>query len=213
MQDFVTVTGMVIKVVPSLEYDRRLEILTVERGKISAFAKGARKVTGKLTASTDLFAFGKFKLYEGKTSYSVIEADISNYFEFLRTDFIASSYAMYFLEMMDYYTRENNDEKDMLGLLYQSVRALENEKLDDRLIKCIFELKTLVIEGEYPPIVEGYKEATLYTLEYISKSPLERLYTFVVDEQVLTQLESICSLLMKKYVNKSFKSLEILEEL
>lgn len=39
MREQVILTGMVIKSAPAGEYDRRLVILTCERGKITAFAR------------------------------------------------------------------------------------------------------------------------------------------------------------------------------
>ena len=71
MQDAVTVTGLILKQTPIGEYDRRICLLTKERGKISAFAKGSRKPGNRLAAATNPFSFGTFKLYEGRSSYNV----------------------------------------------------------------------------------------------------------------------------------------------
>lgn len=106
MQGITETTGMVLKAEPMNDYDRRVVLLTKERGKISAFARGARKQNSKLLAATNPFCFGAFKLYEGRTSYNVMEAEITNYFEGLRNDYEGAFYGMYFLEVMDYYTRE-----------------------------------------------------------------------------------------------------------
>lgn len=92
MQEFVKLTGIVLKTVPIGEYDRRVVILTKERGKISAFAKGARKPNSRLVAAASPFVFGEFKMYEGRSSYNIMEADIRNYFEGLREDFSAACY-------------------------------------------------------------------------------------------------------------------------
>lgn len=215
MQGFTEITGMVLKAEPIGEYDRRVVILTKEKGKISAFARGARKQTSRLLAATNPFSFGKFRLYAGRSSYNLTEADISNYFEGLRTDFEGAYYGMYFLEVMDYYTRENNEDKEMLKLLYQSLRALMHEKFPNRLIRYIFEMKAMVLSGEFPGMPESgdYEESTRYAVHYIMSSSVEKLYTFTVTDTVLAQLAKIADDYRKRYTDRAFKSLEILESL
>lgn len=213
MQEYVRLTGMVLKTVPIGEYDRRVVILTKERGKISAFAKGARKPNSRLVAAASPFSFGEFKLYEGRTSYNIVEAEISNYFEGLREDFEGACYGMYFLEMMDYYTRENNDEKQMLKLLYQSLRALQHPGLKRELVRCIFELKAIVLNGEFPGLLrhQTYLESTVYAVNYIVTSSVEKLYTFTVTDEVLVQMMEIAENFRRRFIDREIKSLRMLE--
>jgi DNA repair protein RecO (recombination protein O) len=152
MGQTITLTGMVLSAAPVGEYDRRVMILTKERGKISAFARGARRPGNQLMAAVSPFSFGRFETYEGRSSYTVVKADITNYFRELAEHMENACYGFYFLELTDYYARENTEEIHMLKLLYQSLRALEKENLDNRLVRRIFELKTMVINGEYPNV-------------------------------------------------------------
>ena len=215
MQDFTIVTGMIIKAVPIGEYDRRLVLLTKEKGKISAFARGARKPNSRFVASTNLFCFGTFKLYAGRDSYTLSETEILNYFEDLRMDFEGAYYGMYFLEIADYYTRENNDEREMLKLLYQSLRALSHPALKNKLIRAVFEIKSVVINGEFPGAPSGkeYLDSTKFTIDYIIDSSVEKLYTFTVTDEVLDELRSIGNWTRKHCLTGRFKSLEILDTL
>ncbi|MDE6602217.1 MAG: DNA repair protein RecO [Lachnospiraceae bacterium] len=215
MQGITEITGMVLKAEPINDYDRRVVLLTKERGKISAFARGARKQNSKLLAATNPFCFGTFKLYEGRTSYNVMETEVTNYFEGLRDDYEGAFYGMYFLEVMDYYTRENNDEKEMLKLLYQSLRALMHGGLSNVLVRYIFEMKAMVLSGEFPgmPKEGDWEESTRYAVNYITESTVEKLYTFTVTPQVLAQLKTIADDYRRRYIDRPFKSLEIVENI
>ena len=180
---------------------------------------------------------------------------IQNYFRELAADFNAAYYGFYFLEFADYYCQENNDETEMLKLLYQTLRALESPAFSNRLVRCIYELKTLTINGEAPnvfgctkcgkkkelhwfsgktarmlcdhcvnelrrkpenmaalPTYQKVQESTVYTMQYIMTAKLAKLYTFSVSDQVLWELQQCIREYMKYYINHSFKSLKILEE-
>lgn len=214
-------TGMVIKAEPIGEYDKRVVLLTLEKGKISAFAKSARRPNNKLMAATNPFCFGTFKLYVGRSSYNITDIEVSNYFENLRMDYEAAYYGMYFLEISDFYTRENNDERNMLKLLYQSLRALGAKSLNRRLVRSIFEIKSIVVNGEFPGIGEipgfrgenGLLQDTVAVIQYINASCIEKLYTFKVSDEVLAQLIDFSNQCRKCFLDKDFKSIEILENL
>lgn len=215
MQEHIVVTGIILKQSPVGEYDRHICLLTKERGKITAFAKGARRPGNRLAAATNPLSFGVFKLYEGRNSYTIAEADIQNYFEELRSDYIGACYGMYFAEIADFYTRENNDEREMMKLLYQSLRALTKESLPNPLIRAVFECKAIVVNGEFPgiPTDRNLDSSTVYALEYIVNSTIEKLYTFTVSEKCLEELQQMAKEYMNRCVGHNFKSLEVLQTL
>ena len=134
----------------------------------------------------------------------------------------------------------------MLKLLYQTMRSLINHHIPNRLIRYIFELKALTINGQGPHVFQyitcGNKDrpavfsaakgglvcsecdrdvidgmildnSTLYSMQYIESISIEKLYTFTVTDKVMDELERVMGRLLEIYVNRRFKSLEILETL
>ena len=246
MGNNIVVTGMVLQVMPIGEYDKRNTLLTKERGKITAFARGARRPNSQLLAAANPFCFGEFELFEGRSAYTLARATIQNYFRELTGDFDATYYGFYFLEFANYYTKEQNDEREMLKLLYQTMKALTSPHIPNLLIRRIFELKAFCINGEGPQVFQCVRcqkkdgqmvfsaregglvctdcarnisdgisldNSTLYTMQYIEISTIEKLYTFTVSREVLEKLSGIMERYCLLYVEKRFKSLEILETL
>ena len=207
---------MVLLAVPSGEYDKRTVILTKERGKITAFARGARRQNSTLLAAANPFAFGTFTLYEGRNAYTLVKAEISNYFTEVREDFEAACYGCYFMEVAEYYTRENLDGGAVLNLLYATLRALTKKKPDNELIRCIFEMKAMVVNGEYPyDVVQDTSllEATRYALGYVIQSPIQKLYTFTLAPEVFQQFRKVQDYFNRQFIDRDFKSLTILKQL
>ncbi len=213
MQDFLKVTGMVIGSYPQGEYDRRVVLLTRECGKITAFVKGARRQGSRFMGTTDMFVFGNFELFVGKSSYNIQNAEILNYFEFLRTDITAAYYAMYFLELADYYSLENNDESLLLLLVYRAIQGLKSAKLDNEFVRRIFEIKLFVIEGELIPIdrIGSFPDTVYGLIDYVAESSIEKLFNIQVSPGMMTAVSDIADYERKHLVDRHLNSLEILD--
>ncbi len=211
MREQLSVTGMVLMAAPVGEYDRRLVILTRGRGKITAFARGVRRPGNQLMAAAAPFVFGKFLLYEGRDAYTLAGAEVENYFREIAGDMEAACYGSYFLELADYYGRENIDATETLRLLYQSLRALLKPSVPNRLVKPVYELKLMEINGEYRELPLGrLNDSTLYAWQYVLAAPVESLYTFTLTDQVLGEFVRCVEQNKERFIDKTFHSLDIL---
>ena len=216
--------GMVLSVMPMGEYDRRIELLTSDLGRISAFARGARKPGSSMVSLTRVFAFGTFRLLQGKTAYILKGGTISSYFEELTADLDLACYGFYFLEVAQYFSRENQEAADMLKLLYYSLKALNLTSVPNRLVRCIYELKMLHLNGLCPPVdmmvsgqgdfafSRGISTACRKACEHVISYPPEKQFTFVLSETILKEFERIVGRLMQQNVDRQFKSLPLLNQ-
>lgn len=238
----VTLTGIVLSSSDVGEFDKRIVILSKEAGRVTAFAKGARRPNNPMVAACSPFCYGSFEAYEGHNSYHISKADISNYFRDLVTDYDRVCLGSYFLEVADYLSVEGVDERARLALLYQSLKAIESGKFSHRLLRDIYDLKTWVIDGEYPNVFSccacGKKEnlktfslklhgtvcadcsnkesgteigpSTLYAMQYIVSSSIEKLYTFVLNDATEEELTRILASYRLNYRTHKYKSEDFL---
>lgn len=143
-------TGIVLSSRNIGETDRRIVLLTREKGKISAFARGAVKPRNPLVSSTQAFTFGEFFVYAQRDSYSLNVVNVIKHFDSFSKDLDKYYYASYMSEVADYYTRENLYAGDELLLLFQSYKALEAGTIGNELVRYIYDWRMLLLTGEYP---------------------------------------------------------------
>lgn len=146
MGQLIKLTGIVLSASNVGEYDKRVVILTKERGKITAFARGARKMGSPFLAACQSFAYGSFTVFSGK-NYNINAVEMEEYFPELKEDMKKLYLGLYFCEMADYFTIEGNDELSMMQLLYITLSALRKGVVENELIRVIYEIKLLAYFG------------------------------------------------------------------
>lgn len=214
MSEAIQVTGVVLSAMPVGEYDRRVVLLTKELGRITAFARGARRQNSPLMAATNAFVFAHFTVYQGRSSYTLAQAQVSHYFIELAGEMPEVYYGFYFLEVADYFGTENTDETNMVNLLFVTLRALLKKKVDRHLIRAVYELKSLVHNGVFAvDVTECPNETVLYTLQYIVSVSVEKLYSFSLDEESMRCVIRLAKRHMERCIDRPCKSLDILESI
>lgn len=211
MTESVTLMGVVLYAAPVGEYDKRLVILTKELGKITAFAKGARRQNSPFLSACNPFVFGSFTLYPGKNAYSLIQTNIAHHFRELAIMHPQVYYGFYFLEFAEYYARENNSDPELVNLIFVALRALQHEKISSELVRYIFEIRIMAINGEFALNAnDKLEEATKYAISFILKEPVQKLFSFTVKNSVLREIKEKAETCRKQVIDRKFKSLSIL---
>ncbi|MCD8020352.1 MAG: DNA repair protein RecO [Clostridiales bacterium] len=147
MREQTKVTGIVLSVYPIGENDRRLTILTKERGKIPVFSRGCRKPNHPLFGVSQPLIYAEFMITEGRSFNYLNSAEGKDYFPHLKKDLESIYYSTYFAEVAEYFTVEGLDERNILNLLFVTFTAMKKKQVPYPLIRRIYEFKMLQFYG------------------------------------------------------------------
>ena len=152
MEPIVT-PGLVLKETRYKESDRILTILTPGLGVISASAQSSLRLKNKLFSACGLFCYSEFILLPGRNMYTVREASSKNVFHGISSSIEGMSLAMYLAEMAAALSPTGEEAEKELRLLLNCLYMISEKKTDLRVVKAVFELRTMSECGFMPQLV------------------------------------------------------------
>ena len=148
---FVT-CGLVLRETVTRDADKILTVLTLDRGRLSVIARGARRKGSRVAAACQLLAYSEMTLYE-KGRWTMLDAaDTIELFDGLRQDLTALSLAAYFAELTE--AVSDGSGGDVLPLLLNALYALSALKKPPQLVKPAFQFRLMALAG-YEPMADG----------------------------------------------------------
>jgi len=148
--DELKINGLILRDVAIKDYDKIVNILTAEKGRISASGKGIKSLKNKNMPATQLFCYSSFILKKRGNYYYISESDLIENFFGLRGDLGTLSLASYICDVASDITMEENDETETLRLTLNTLYAVAKNKRDLSMVKAAFELKAAQIAGFMP---------------------------------------------------------------
>lgn len=123
------------------EADRILNLLTPERGKVSAIAKGVRKAKSKLAGGLELFATCDMTIMQGKSDMGTVSsARLIKFYGDILKGYDRMQLAYEIVKMVNRAT-ETVSESEFYYLLRDSLAYLNELRVDYRVVELWFRLR------------------------------------------------------------------------
>ncbi len=150
-----------------------LTVLTPERGKLRVVAKGIRKPRSRKAGHLELFTRVTLLMAAGREMDVVTQAQAVDTHRALREDLLRGAYAAYAVELMDKFTPEAQDGRELYDLLrsvltwlctvgdvgvaarYYELRLLALAGFQPDLRRCVANGEPIVAEAQYFSVVQG----------------------------------------------------------
>jgi DNA repair protein RecO (recombination protein O) len=142
-----SVEGIVLRRWDSGESDRRIAVLTSDRGKIYLTARGSRKSGARLSAFTEPGTYARFGVGARRNAY-VTQAQALRGFGKLRTDYTRLMCGLSLFEVVDAVCPEDQDATEVFAECLRGVEAIE--MADPAAALCWIDLRLMAAIGHGP---------------------------------------------------------------
>jgi len=131
------------------EADRLIRLFSLEYGKLSAIAKGARKIKSRKAAHIEPFTYAALVLAKGQTFWIITQADTKAGYPGIRADLRKTARAAYILELADQLTGDEQPEPAIFHLITGTLQRIDTAA-DSFNAVLNFELRMLEYTGFKP---------------------------------------------------------------
>jgi DNA repair protein RecO (recombination protein O) len=134
------------------ETDRVMTLLSDERGKFDATARGARRPKGKLSAVSQPFVRARFLIAKGRSLDIATQAEIEDAHPHITSDLLKTAWATYCCELSSFLPEHlpENELFDLLAITLEALDKTSSERIE--LIGRWFEAHYLALLGYAPQI-------------------------------------------------------------
>ncbi len=131
------------------EADRILTLITPDRGKVRAVAKGVRKMTSKKAGHLEPFCRCALLLAQGRDLDVIAQAEMIESFNHLRSSLDLLGPAYYFAELVDLFAEEGSESRALYEAFVAALVAID-VGADPNAASRWFELFILTLNGLAP---------------------------------------------------------------
>ncbi len=133
------------------EADRILTLYTLHHGKLKVIVKGARKPLSRKAGHLELFVRTELQIARGHDLDVVSQAEMIEAYAALRGDLKRMAYAAYFVELVDSFTGERDENRPLYHLLAEGLTWLCESTHLPRTAQ-YYELHLLALSGYSPQL-------------------------------------------------------------
>ena len=147
---YVNTRGLVLRETVYRETSKILTVLTADRGKLTASAKGSRRRGSKLAPAAQFLTFSDMTLSGTGDRWTLTEAAPIERFEGLQEDLERMALGSYFAQLLETVSDEDMPNPAILALGLNALYLLSQGKGDSRRIKAAFEMRLMTLAGFAP---------------------------------------------------------------
>lgn len=208
--------GIVLRETPYGEDSKLLTLFSDVHGRVTVFVRGAKKPTSRYVAASQLFSYSEWELAKGRNMYNASHVRLVDSFYGLRQDWDVLILAGALVKLILRVIQEDQEDRETLRLLLNTLHFLERGEKDPRLLASLFRIRLLGMQGWIPDVTDcttpedlqrilglslpALSPETVAVVRFFCQAPMEQLFRLRLGEQITTELEQLSLRLTEHFI-------------